>query len=91
MRCFFCRHFLLVVDISDVVCENDNDIFCENNLIYVDNMSKRISRLWENTANLRSTVEHLQDSYSIKCVELFIHLDENIGSKILNILGVIDF
>lgn len=57
-------YYAQLLDIAESVCENDNGIFEDANLIYVDNVSKRISRLREDTANLKSSVEHLQDAYS---------------------------
>lgn len=57
-------YYTQLLDIADAVYENDNDVFDENNLIYIDNVSKRITRLREDTADMKNSVEHLQDAYS---------------------------
>ncbi len=57
-------YYTQLLDIADTVDENDNDICDEDNLIYITNVAKRIARLREDTAILRSSVEHLQDAYS---------------------------
>ena len=57
-------YYAQLLDVADAVSENDNEIFDEANLIYIDNVSKRISRLREDTGSLKSTIEHLQDAYS---------------------------
>ena len=77
-------YYSKLLDIADAVCQNDNRIFEEANLIYVDNVSKRIARLREDTANLKSTVEHLQDAYSA-------YLDSNMNNtmKVLTVLAAI--
>ena len=57
-------YYSQLLDITEAVYENDNDVFEESSLIYIDNVSKRLSRLREDTAALRGTVEHLQDAYT---------------------------
>ena len=79
-------YYAQLLDIADAVCENDNDIFTEERLIYVDNVSKRIARLREDTAGLKSAVEHLQDAYSS-------YLDSKMNStmKIFTVLTSVFF
>lgn len=79
-------YYAQLLDITDAVYENDNDIFDDANLIYIDNVSKRISRLREDTANLKSTVEHLQDAYSS-----FLDSNMNNTMKIFTVLTSIFF
>ena len=57
-------YYAQLMDITDAVHENDNGIFDERQLIHIDNISMRLGGLREETARLRSTVEHLQDAYS---------------------------
>ena len=57
-------YYSQLLDITEAVYENDNDLFEESSLIYIDNVSKRLTRLREDAAALRGTVEHLQDAYS---------------------------
>ena len=75
-----------LLDIAEAVTENDNGIFAEENLIYVDNVAKRINRLREETGSLIATVEHLQDAYSS-------YLDSNMNQtmKIFTVLTSIFF
>ncbi len=79
-------YYTQLMDIADAVSENDNDVFDEANLMYVDNVSKRIARLREDTSILRNTVEHLQDAYSS-------YLDSNMNNtmKIFTVLTSIFF
>ncbi len=79
-------YYSQLMEIADSVCENDNGIFNEAYLIYVDNVSKRIARLREDTSSLKNTVEHLQDAYSS-------YLDSNMNNtmKIFTVLTSIFF
>lgn len=74
-------YYAQLLDITEAVCENDIGIFTDANLFYVDNVSKRIYRLREDTANLKSTVEHLQDAYSS-----YLDMGMNRTMKILTVL-----
>ena len=53
-----------LLDVTEAVSENDNEIFRDDQLIFVDNVSKRITRLQTDVDMLRNTVEHLQDAYT---------------------------
>ena len=79
-------YYAQLLDITDAVSENDNDIFDENSLIFVDNVSKRILRLREDSAALRSEVEHLQDAYSS-----YLDIRMNSTMKIFTVLTSIFF
>lgn len=57
-------YYAQLLDITEAVSSNDNELFEESRLIYIDNVSKHISRLWEDTASLKNDVERLQDAYS---------------------------
>lgn len=79
-------YYAQLLDIAEAVCENDTGIFDEASLIYVDNVAKKLSRLLEETASLKNTVEHLQDAYSS-------YLDSRMNStmKIFTVLTSIFF
>ena len=79
-------YYSQLMDIADAVCENDNGIFSDPDLIYVENVSKRIGRLREDTSNLKSTVEHLQDAYSS-----YLDMSMNNTMKIFTVLTSIFF
>ena len=53
-----------LLDITEAIEENENEIFDDDNLIYIMNISNKISRLKEDTDSLSSSVNHLQDAYS---------------------------
>lgn len=75
-----------LLDITEAVSENDNGVFAQENLIYIDNVSKRISRLRDDTSSLKSSVEHLQDAYSS-----YLDIRMNNTMKIFTILTSIFF
>ena len=79
-------YYAQLLDIAEAVCENDNEIFEDANLIYVDNVSKRISRLHDDAAALKGTVEHLQDAYSS-----YLDMKMNSTMKIFTVLTSIFF
>ena len=79
-------YYAQLLDIADAVGENDNDIFSESGLLYVSNLEKRISRLYDDTANLKNTVEHLQDAYSA-----YLDIRMNQTMKIFTVLTSIFF
>ena len=82
------RHYYYdqLLDITNAVCENDNDIFDSDNLIYIDNVTNKITRLREDTASLKSSVEHLQDAYSS-----YLDIKLNETMKVFTILTSIFF
>ncbi len=53
-----------LLDITEAVEENENEIFDEDNLIAITNASAKITRLREDTDSLSRTAEHLQDAYT---------------------------
>lgn len=75
-----------LLDITDAVSENDNGIFDADNLIYIDNVNGKLSRLRDDTGVLRNSVEHLQDAYSS-----YLDIRMNNTMKIFTILTSIFF
>lgn len=53
-----------LLDITEAVEENENEIFDEDNLIAITNVSAKITRLREDVDSLSRTAEHLQDAYT---------------------------
>ncbi|MCR5485791.1 MAG: hypothetical protein K6F09_09380 [Clostridiales bacterium] len=53
-----------LLDITEAVEENENEIFDEDNLIGITNVSAKITRLREDVDSLSRTAEHLQDAYT---------------------------
>ena len=58
------NYYEQLLDITEAIDENENDIFGSDRLMYINNISKKITRLKEDTDSLKSSVEHLQDAYS---------------------------
>ncbi len=53
-----------MLDIVETLEENDNEILNEDKLIYISNLSNRISRLSDDMNTLISISDHLQDAYA---------------------------
>ena len=53
-----------LLDITESMTSNDNEIFDEDKMIYVSNVSNKIIRFREDIDSLSSSVNHLQDAYS---------------------------
>jgi len=58
------NYYEQLLDITDAIEENENEIFNDNNLMYIMNISNKISRLREDIDSLSSSINHLQDAYS---------------------------
>ena len=58
------NYYEQLLDITDAVEENENDIFDTDSLMYISNIGKKIVRLREDVDALSNMVVHLQDAYS---------------------------
>lgn len=58
------NYYEQLLDITDAIEENENELFNDDKLIYIMNVSNKIQRLREDTDSLSSSVNHLQDAYS---------------------------
>ena len=58
------NYYEQILDITEAVEENENDIFANDDLIYISNISKKVERLREDSDSCKNTVEHLQSAYS---------------------------
>lgn len=58
------NYYEQILDITETLEENDNDIFEEDNLIYVSNLANKVSRMRDDVDSLSSSLDHLQDAYS---------------------------
>ena len=58
------NYYEQLLDITEAVEENENDIFDTDSLMYISNMGKKIVRLREDVDALSNMVVHLQDAYS---------------------------
>ncbi len=58
------NYYEQLLDITDAIKENENNIFAYEDLRYIANLSQKITRLREDTDSLSSSITHLQDAYS---------------------------
>lgn len=58
------NYYEQILDITEAIEENENDIFTQENLIYISNISKKVERLREDSDSCKNTVEHLQSAYT---------------------------
>lgn len=58
------NYYEQILDITDALQDNDNDILNDDKLYYISRITRIVSRLRDDVANMRNDVNHLQDSYS---------------------------
>lgn len=58
------NYYEQLLDITDAIEENENEIFDESHLMYISNVSHKVSRLKKDIDSLSSSVNHLQDAYT---------------------------
>lgn len=58
------NYYEQILDITEVLEENENHILDESGLIYISNLTGKVTRLREDVDSLNSNVVHLQDAYS---------------------------
>lgn len=75
-----------ILDIAETLEENDNDILNESNLIYISNLTSKVSRLQNDMESLSNMSDHMQDAYATL-------LDQRMNStmKVFTIITTIFF
>lgn len=75
-----------ILDIAETLEENDNEILDEDNLIYISNLTSRVTRLSDDMNSLNSMSEHIQNAYAT-------YLDQKMNNtmKIFTIITTIFF
>ena len=58
------NYYEQLLDITDAIEENENELFEDDDLRYIANMHLKVQRLKEDIDSLSSLVVHLQDAYS---------------------------
>lgn len=58
------NYYEQLLDITEAVQENENDLFCSDSQMYITNIDRKIVRLREDVDSLSNAVVHLQDAYS---------------------------
>ena len=80
------NYYEQLLDITDAIEENENDIFDSEDLRYISNLGLKITRLREDADSLSSSVTHLQDAYSS-----FLDLKLNNTMKLFTVITSIFF
>lgn len=75
-----------LLDITNAIMENENDIFNEDNMLYITNIDNKISRLSGDIKRLNSSLVHLQDAYTA-----FLDLQMNESMKIFTVITSVFF
>lgn len=58
------NYYEQILDITEAFDENENDIFEEEKLIYISNITSKVERLKDDADTVRGTVVQLQEAYS---------------------------
>ncbi|MBQ7687843.1 MAG: magnesium transporter, partial [Clostridia bacterium] len=80
------NYYEQLLDITEAVEENENEIFDEARLLIVSNLSKKVVRLREDVDSLSSLISHLQDAYSA-----YLDLQLNRSMKVFTVMTSIFF
>lgn len=80
------NYYEQILDITESIDENENEIFSSEHLIYINNITKRVERLREDVDSLKNTVEHLQDAYSS-----YLDINMNNTMKVFTVITSIFF
>ncbi len=70
-----------ILDVTGTLEENDNDVLEESSLIYLTNLSSKVTRLRSDVDSLSNSADHLQDAYSA-----FLDMKLNRSMKILTVI-----
>lgn len=80
------NYYEQIIDVIETLEENENDIFEEDNIIYISNLSNKVTRLKDDVDSLGNYVDHLQDAYSS-----FLDMKLNHTMKIFTVITTIFF
>ena len=58
------NYYEQLLDFTEALEENENDIFDSEDLMYISNVANKIIRLREDADSLSNSINHLQDAYS---------------------------
>lgn len=75
-----------ILDIVETLEENDNEIFIDDNLIYISNLSNKVTRLSDDMNMLNNIADHIQDAYAA-----YLDLNMNNTMKVFTIITTIFF
>lgn len=80
------NYYEQILDVTETLEENDNDIFSDDNLIYLSNLSSKVTRLKDDVDSLNNSLDHLQDAYSS-----FLDMKLNRTMKIFTVITTVFF
>lgn len=75
-----------LIDIGEALCDNENEVFDDENLNYLSNFIEKVKRFRQDIVILRDSVNHLQDAYSA-----YLDLKLNHTMKIFTVVTTIFF
>ena len=80
------NYYNQILDITDAIEENENELFEDEDLMYISNLSQKVTRLREDVDSLSSSLVHVQEAYSS-----FIDVKMNKSMKLLTVITTIFF
>ncbi|MDO4500234.1 MAG: CorA family divalent cation transporter [Erysipelotrichaceae bacterium] len=82
----FYNFYAQIIDISETLEENDNEILDDDNIIYITNLYNKVTRLKDDMNTLNNIADHIQDAYAT-------YLDQKMNNtmKIFTIITTIFF
>lgn len=83
---FFRNYYEQLIDISETLFDNENEIFEDDELKYILNFKEKIKRIKGNIDSLKSSIIHLQEAYSA-----YLDLKLNQTMKIFTVVTTIFF
>ncbi|MBR6941409.1 MAG: hypothetical protein IKH65_11430 [Clostridia bacterium] len=82
----FHNYYEQILDVAETLEENENDIFDEDSLIYISNLTNKVTRLKDDVDLLINSADHLQDAYSS-----FLDMKLNQSMKVFTVITTIFF
>lgn len=58
------NYYSQIMDMSEILEENENELLDGDNLIYISNLSNKVTRLRDDINALNSMADHIQDAYA---------------------------
>lgn len=82
----YCNYYGQILDVAETFEENDNEILVDDNLIYISNLTNKVTRLRDDMDHLNTIADHIQDAYAT-----FLDQKMNNTMKIFTIITSIFF
>lgn len=82
----FNNYYEQLLDIAETLSDNDNDIFLEEEVIYVTNLQNKLQRIVNDIDSLENSADHIGDAYSSS-----LDLKLNHSMKVFTVITTIFF